>query len=114
MSRVCVGGRHWQWAESSDHPAKVTKVNNNELIEFVLNSLDWEKFDGESYAVTVRIEFEELEDGGTVHSISESGWIDSENGIPSSYENNEGWTHMAMCSRRILSMESICVYDLHH
>lgn len=92
----------WQWANSSDHPVKVTKVVNNELIEFVLNSLDWQNFEGESYDVTVRMEFEELEDGNTMLSISESGWIDSENGISGSYDNCEGWTHMAMCLKAYL------------
>ncbi|MFT4886621.1 MAG: hypothetical protein ACJAY7_000125 [Pseudohongiellaceae bacterium] len=67
----------------------MTKVIKNRLIKFVLNSLDWQKADGESYDVTVRIEFEELEDGGSMLSISESGWIDSENGMPGSYDNCE-------------------------
>lgn len=92
----------WQWTGSSDHPVKVTKVIKNQLIEFVLNSLDWQKADGESYDVTVTMEFEALENGQTMVSISESGWIDSENSISGSYDNCEGWTHMAMCLKAYL------------
>jgi uncharacterized protein YndB with AHSA1/START domain len=74
-------------------------VIKNRLMEFVLNSLDC---DGKPYGVTVRIEVEELEDGGTMLSISELGWIDSEGGISGPYDNCEGWTHMATCLKAYL------------
>lgn len=92
----------WQWSGASDHPVTVTKVEKNQLVEIVLDSLDWQKSNGESYKITVRFEFESLDDNSTMVSISESGWIDTEDGIKGSYDNCEGWTHMLMCLKAFL------------
>lgn len=92
----------WNWEDYGDHPVTVTKVKENELIEFVLSSLDWQKSDEDAYDVTVTMEFEAIEDNRTMLSISESGWKESADGIKGSYDNCEGWTNMVMCLKAYL------------
>ena len=89
---------NWRW----DHyhatlPVVVTQVATNELIELTLDSKTWEKTMDEAYPVKVIFEFEALEDGSTMLSISEDGWKTDKDGLKGSHDNCGGWTHMAMC-----------------
>ena len=45
------------------------------------------------------MEFEALEDGRTLVSISEEGWRETEKGLAASYGNCEGWTGMIAALR---------------
>ena len=86
----------WHWDGSGDCPVIVTKVVPNELIQLSLNSRDWKKTD-DSYDVAVIFEFESLENGDTMLSISEEGWKTDKAGLKASHENCGGWSHMATC-----------------
>ena len=87
----------WHWNEYGDFPVVVDKVVANKLIELTLDSKKWQKTRNEAYDVRVILEFEALDDGNTMLSISESGWKTDAAGLKGSHENCGGWTHMAMC-----------------
>ena len=53
-----------------------------------------------AYSTTVTMEFEGLEDGRTLVSITEEGWRETPAGLKSSYSNCEGWTGM-LCAMRV-------------
>ncbi len=86
----------WHWDEWGENPVVVTKVVPNQLITLRIDATEWKK-DDESYDVAVIFEFEALENGDTMLSISEEGWKTDEAGLKASHENCGGWTHMAMC-----------------
>jgi uncharacterized protein YndB with AHSA1/START domain len=86
----------WHWHEWGDHPVVVTKLVPNKLVQLRLDAKDWHK-DDEPYDVAVIFEFEMLENGHTMLSISEEGWRTDQAGLKASHENCGGWTHMAMC-----------------
>jgi uncharacterized protein YndB with AHSA1/START domain len=89
---------YWRWEDYHvELPVTVTRVDPNECIELTLDSREWDKTSREAYPVTVRFEFEELEDGSTMLAISESGWKTDTDGLKGSHDNCSGWTHMAMC-----------------
>lgn len=50
--------------------------------------------EGETYQTTVTMDFEALEDGRTLVSISEAGWKLTEAGLKASYGNCQGWAQM--------------------
>ena len=88
----------WNW----DHyeftlPVLVDTVVENERIELTIDSGEWKKTTSGNYPVKVIFEFEALEDGSTLLSISESGWRTDDEGLKASHDNCGGWTHMAMC-----------------
>ena len=88
----------WRWEHyHATLPVTVTRVVQNECIELTLDSRAWEKTSAETYPVTVRFEFEALDDGSTMLAISESGWKTDADGLKGSHDNCSGWTHMAMC-----------------
>ena len=87
----------WHWEGYGDAPVVVKKVVENELIELVLNSKEWKKTQDESYDVSVIFEFESLDEGGTMLSISEAGWKTDADGLKASHDNCGGWQHMAVC-----------------
>ena len=87
----------WHWNKWGDYPVVVTKVVDNQLIELALNARDWKKTKDDAYDVRVIFEFEALEDGGTMLSISEQGWKTDADGLKASHENCGGWAHMSMC-----------------
>ena len=72
-------------------PVHVKKVEKNRLIE-----LEWQAADGD-YTTRVRMEFEPLDDGGTLVRIGESGWRETDDGLRSSYGNCMGWMQMLCC-----------------
>lgn len=88
----------WRWRDYDvELPVLVEKVRPNELIQLSIDSKAWKKTQSESYPVKVIFEFEELDDGSTMLSISEEGWRNDAVGLKSSHENCGGWTHMATC-----------------
>ena len=88
----------WRWEHYEfELPVVVEKIVPNELIQLVLDSAAWKKTVSESYPVRVIFEFESLDDGGTMLSISEDGWKTDTDGLKGSHDNCGGWTHMAMC-----------------
>jgi len=86
----------WHWDHYGDLPVKVISVVENQRIELELDSKKWGGMQ-ESYPVTVLFEFEALENGSTMMSISEAGWKTDPDGLKNSHDNCSGWTHMAMC-----------------
>ena len=87
----------WHWNHYGENPVAVKKIVENQLIELTLDSREWDKTKDEAYDVSVIFEFEELDDGGTLLSISEDGWKTNADGLKGSHDNCGGWTHMAMC-----------------
>ena len=87
----------WHWNHYGENPVAVKKIVENQLIELTLDSREWDKTKDETYDVRVIFEFEELDDGGTLLSISEDGWKTNADGLKGSHDNCGGWTHMAMC-----------------
>jgi len=87
----------WNWHKWGDHPVFVKKLVPDRLIELTLDSKAWNKTQDEAYEVHVVFEFEETESGGTMLSISETGWKTNDEGLKASHENCGGWQHMAMC-----------------
>jgi len=75
----------------------VDQVVPNKLIRLTLDSKAWKKTAGDGYDVSVIFEFEPLDDGSTLLSISEAGWKTDADGLKGSHDNCSGWTHMAMC-----------------
>lgn len=49
---------------------------------------------------TVTMDFEPLDDGRTLVSITEEGWEPSDSGQAASYRNCEGWTG-ALCAMKV-------------
>lgn len=87
----------WRWDDYGELPVVVRKVVELRRIELVIDSSVWKKTANEAYDVLVIFEFEALEDGGTMLSISEEGWKTDADGLKGSHENCSGWTHMALC-----------------
>lgn len=88
----------WHWAHYEPTlPVTVNKIIENELIELTLDSAEWKKTVAESYPVKVIFEFETLDDGSTMLSISEAGWKTDADGLKGSHDNCGGWAHMSMC-----------------
>ncbi|MFQ5744552.1 MAG: SRPBCC domain-containing protein [Acidobacteriota bacterium] len=88
----------WHWSHyEPELPVRVDEIVANRLIVLTLDSAEWKKTLDESYPVRVIFEFAELEDGGTMLSISEEGWKTDADGLKGSHDNCGGWTHMAMC-----------------
>lgn len=93
----------WTWEEYGDYPVTVKTIKTNSLIVLEWDSQDLHKTGGHSYPITVTMEFETLDDGNTMLSISESGWhTDEEIGLKGSFDNCGGWQHMAMCLKAYL------------
>ncbi len=87
----------WTWNDWGDFPVTVRKMVTNEMIVLALESKIWKKTKEGSYEVLVIFEFEELEDGATMLSISEEGWKTDAEGLKGSHDNCGGWMHMLMC-----------------
>lgn len=87
----------WDFADfPGAFPVKVERVVPNRQVV-----LRWEAQDdapeGEEYKphdITVTMDFEPLDDGRTLITISEEGWRDTAKGLKASYGNCEGWAGM--------------------
>lgn len=78
-----------------DIPVEVETVARNEKIVLCW---DGAAIKGQpAYRTRVEMKFDGLDDGGTMVTISEGGWQESQAGLRKSYLNCEGWTQM-MCS----------------
>ncbi|TCL74810.1 SRPBCC family protein [Rhizobium sp. BK251] len=78
-------------------PVHIVKVEKDR--EIVLR---WEASDGVAgagYDTTVTMQFEALDDGRTLVTISEEGWRDGPQGLKSSYGNCQGWMQM-LCAMK--------------
>ena len=87
----------WDFADfPGAFPVHVVEVEQDRLIV-----LRWQAADegGDPYETTVRMEFEALDDGRTLVTISEEGWRDTAGGQQASYSNCEGWTGM-LCAMK--------------
>ena len=87
----------WTWDTWGEYPVIVKRIVENELIHLEIDSGKWKKTKDRTYKVDVFMEMEALEDGSTMLSISEQGWLTDESGLKGSHDNCSGWTHMAMC-----------------
>jgi uncharacterized protein YndB with AHSA1/START domain len=87
----------WTWDSWGDYPVIVKRITENALIHLEIDSLEWKKTEDKGYKVDVLLELESLDDGSTMLSISERGWLTDESGLKGSHDNCSGWTHMAMC-----------------
>lgn len=82
----------WDFADfPGAFPVHVRQVERDRLIV-----LEWQAADGD-YLTQVRLEFEPLNNDGTIVRISESGWKETPDGLKSSYGNCMGWTQMLCC-----------------
>jgi uncharacterized protein YndB with AHSA1/START domain len=86
----------WHWEGYGEAPVVVEKVVENQRIELTLDSKKWQKTKEDSYAVSIIFEFEALDDGGTMLSISEDGWKTDQEGLKASHDNCGGWQHMGL------------------
>ena len=88
----------WHWSHHEPtFPVVVDKIVPNRLIRLTLDSGAWGKTITDSYEVAVIFEFEALDDGSTMLSISEEGWKTDADGLKGSHDNCGGWSHMATC-----------------
>jgi uncharacterized protein YndB with AHSA1/START domain len=92
----------WDFADfPGAFPVRVVEVVKDKRI--VLNwAANDDSPDGESlpeHDTTVTMEFEALEDGRTLVSISEEGWRETPKGLAASYGNCQGWTGMLAAMR---------------
>lgn len=55
-----------------------------------------------SYKTRIDMNFEMLDDGATLVTIAETGWLDDEKAVRRSYSNCEGWTQMLCCMKAYL------------
>jgi uncharacterized protein YndB with AHSA1/START domain len=92
----------WTWSTWGDYPVVVKRIVANERIELEIDSTAWKKTTGTGYPVQVVLEFQALDEGSTMVSISESGWHRDEAGLKASHENCGGWQHMALCLKAYL------------
>lgn len=78
-------------------PVEVDEVSKDKRIV-----LRWDASvpqDEPGYKTRIEMNFEPLDDGGTLVTIAEAGWHEGENGMKKSYLNCEGWTQM-LCSMK--------------
>ena len=97
-------------------PVEVVDVETNRRIVLRWGADDGAPGDGDTaaasagYSTTVTMEFESLEDGRTLVSISEEGWRETEAGLKASYGNCEGWMQ-ALCSLKAYLEHGINLRD---
>ena len=88
----------WRWSHyEATLPVVVDKIVPNRMIRLTLDTGAWKKTITEGYEVAVIFEFEELDEGSTMLSISEEGWKTDADGLKGSHDNCGGWSHMATC-----------------
>lgn len=92
----------WEWDNYGANEVLVKRIVENQLIELILDSQNWDKTTDDAYEVTVSIEFESLDDQTTMVSISESGWKHDAEGYRGSHDNCGGWQDMLLCLKAYL------------
>ena len=98
----------WDFADfPGAFPVHVVDVEQDRRIV-----LRWQADDSgdEAYETTVTMEFEALDDGRTLVTISEEGWHDTEAAQKASYGNCEGWTGM-LCALKVWVEHGINLRD---
>lgn len=82
-------------------PVQVVEVEPNRRIVLRWEANESAPSDGNAavatsagYSTTVTMEFESLEDGRTLVSITEEGWRETPSGLKASYGNCQGWSQM--------------------
>jgi uncharacterized protein YndB with AHSA1/START domain len=93
----------WDFADfPGAFPVRVEKVVPNKQIVLHWGSAD-DAPEGEEFKPhdnIVTMDFEQLDDGRTLVSITETGWRDTAKGLKASYGNCEGWTGM-LCALKV-------------
>ena len=100
---------YWDFHDvPGEFPVEVLEVETNRRIVFRWAADD----DGapEGYNTTVTMEFESLEDGRTLVTISEEGWRQTEGGLKASYGNCNGWMQV-LCSLKAYLEHGIILRD---
>ena len=100
---------YWDFHDvPGEFPVEVVEVETNRRIVF-----RWAADDDtapEGYDTTVTMEFESLEDGRTLVTISEEGWRRTEGGLKASYGNCNGWMQV-LCSLKAYLEHGIILRD---
>ena len=78
-------------------PVIVDEVEENRKIVFRWDAMVDQGED--AYKTRVEMRFKQLDDGGTMVTIAETGWHDNARGQKSSYMNCEGWSQMLACMK---------------
>jgi uncharacterized protein YndB with AHSA1/START domain len=94
-------------------PVEVVEVQPNRKIV-----LRWEANEGApdggdpivGYSTTITMEFEPLDDGRTLVSVSEEGWRSTPGGLKASYGNCMGWSQM-LCALKVWMEHGINLRD---
>jgi uncharacterized protein YndB with AHSA1/START domain len=98
----------WDFADfPGAFPVHVIEVEQDRRIV-----LRWQAADSgdDPYETTVTMEFEPLDDGRTLVTISEDGWRENEDAQKASYGNCEGWTGM-LCAMKVWLEHGINLRD---
>ena len=99
----------WDFADfPGAFPVHVVEVEPDRRIVLRWEAAD--SGDAGSYETTVTMEFEALDDGRTLVTISEEGWRDTDTGRDASYDNCEGWTGM-LCAMKVWIEHGINLRD---
>ena len=97
-------------------PVEVAEVVPDQKIVLRWAAHEGDPSDGDAgaksagYNTTVTMEFEALEDGRTLVTISEEGWRETQGGLKASYGNCHGWTQ-ALCSLKAYLEHGINLRD---
>lgn len=91
---------YWDFADfPGAFPVEVVEVIPDNRIVLRWESAEETGSERDKNHTTVTMEFEPLDDGRTLVTISEEGWQDTESGLQASYSNCEGWTG-ALCAMK--------------
>ncbi len=91
---------YWDFADfPGAFPVEVLEAIPDKRIVLRWESAEEAKSAEDTNHTTVTIEFEPLDDGRTLVTITEEGWRATESGLQSSYGNCEGWTG-ALCAMK--------------
>lgn len=92
----------WEFADfPGPFPVKVIEVVQDKKVVLAWNSAD-DAAEAETFTPhdnSVTIEFEGLEDGRTLVTISEDGWRETPKGIKAMTGNTEGWAGMLVAMK---------------
>ncbi|HEX2842363.1 SRPBCC family protein [Hyphomicrobium sp.] len=100
---------YWSFHDfPGEFPVEVAEVEENKRIVFQWAAHEGAPSDGDAgaasagYNTTVTMEFEALEDGRTLVTISEEGWRETPKALRASYGNCHGWTQMLCALKAFL------------